>query len=275
MKTSICNEIFEGWSLEDTFRYISNLGYDGVEIAPFTISDDVRKVGREERARIRESAASCGLEVVGIHWLLTKPEGLHISHPDEAVRRMTMLYLRELVRFTSEIGGRVMVFGSPKQRNILEGVPPEKAWEYAVETFRDCSSLAEDFGVILAIEPLPKWTTNFINTAEEAIRLIEEVSNPNFRLHLDVFGMLDEGRPLDEIIRESRGYLAHFHVNDDNGLGPGFGGVDYGPIMEALRDIGYDGYLSVEVFDFSPGPEVIASRSLENLKRLLGEDTQT
>ncbi|KYH40603.1 MAG: D-tagatose 3-epimerase [Candidatus Bathyarchaeota archaeon B26-2] len=270
MKTAICNEIFQGWDIEKTFRYVSELGYEGIEIAPFTISDNVKEIGAVERRKIREAASSYGLEVIGTHWLLVGPKGLHLTHPDERVRRSTRLYLRELVRFTGEIGGRVMVFGSPKQRNIINGVSPKDAWRYAVEAFRECSRLAEDYGVVVAIEPLPRRVTNFVNTAGEAIQLIKEVSQPNFRLHLDVYGMLDEGRPLDEIIRESRGYLAHFHINDDNGLGPGFGGVDYRPVVEALREIGYEGFLSVEVFDFSLGPKVLAARSLETLKRILG-----
>ena len=269
MKIAICNELFEGWALEDVFKYVSELGYEGVEIAPFTISDDVRKMESKERSEIRELTSSYGVEVVGTHWLLVTPKGLHVTHPDENVRRLTKRYLCELAKFTSDIGGRILVFGSPDQRNVLNGVSYEEAWNYAKEVFSDCSIFAEDYGVIFAIEPLAKRLTNFINTAEEAIQLIREVSHPNFRLHLDVYSMLDEGRPLSDIIRKSKEYLVHVHINDDNGLGPGFGKVDYQPIIRALKEIKYGGFLSVEVFDFSPGPKKIASISMGNLKKLL------
>ena len=249
--------------------YISDLGYEGIEIAPFTISDDIRKVGKKERRKIKELAASYNIEVVGTHWLLVTPKGLHITHPDKNIRRLTEHYLCDLVKFTSDIGGRILVFGSPKQRNILENVPYEKAWEYAVEIFSKCSRFAEEYDAIIAIEPLSRKLTNFINTAEEAIRLIEDVSHPNFRLHLDVYSMLDEEKPIPDIIRSSQDHLVHFHINDDNGLGPGFGNVDYKPIISALKDIGYNGFLSVEVFDFSPGPKRIASVSIKNLKKLI------
>jgi len=269
MNVSICNEIFKGWRLEETFEYISRLGYDGIEIAPFTISNDVRKIGKDKREEIRDLASSYDLEIVGIHWLLVGPEGLHITHPDGNIRRSTQRYLCELIRFTSDIGGRILVFGSPNQRSIPDNVSYEKAWGYAKELFLACSRFAEDYGAIIAFEPLTKRSTNFINTAEEAIRLIEDVSHPNFRLNLDVYSMLDEGKPIPEIIRMSREYLVHFHVNDDNGLGPGFGSLNFKPIIDALRAIGYAGFISVEIFDFSHDPRRIAKVSLKTLKSLI------
>ena len=269
MRISICNELFEGWKMEEVFEYISRIGYEGVEIAPFTISNDVRNVTKKERKEIRSLASSFNLEIVGTHWLLVGLKGLHLTHPDENTRRFTEHYLCELIKFTSDIGGRILVFGSPNQRSIPEGVPFKKAWNYAKEVFSACSRFAEDYDAVIAVEPLTKASTNFINTAEEAIRLIEEVSHPNFRLNLDVYSMLDEGKPLPDIIRRSRDYLIHFHVNDDNKLGPGFGKVDFRPIIDALKMINYKGFISVEVFDFSPGPKRIASVSLETLRKLL------
>ena len=269
MRISICNELFEGWKMEEVFEYISRIGYEGVEIAPYTISNDVRDVKKKEREEIRSLASSFNLEIVGTHWLLVGPKGLHLTHPDENTRRFTEHYLCELIKFTSDIGGRILVFGSPNQRSIPEGVPFKKAWNYAKEVFSACSRFAEDYDAVIAVEPLTRASTNFINTAEEAIRLIEEVSHPNFRLNLDVYSMLDEGKPLPDIIRRSRDYLVHFHVNDDNKLGPGFGNVDFRPIIDALKMINYKGFISVEVFDFSPGPKRIASVSLETLRKLL------
>jgi len=270
VKFSICNEMFEGWPFERVVRYVSELGYDGVEVAPFTVSHDVRSVSPGERREMREVAECYGVEVVGTHWLLVTPPGLHVTHPDESVRGRTLRYLVALVDFTADIGGSVMVFGSPKQRSILPCVSRERAWEWAVELFREASRAAEDRGVTICMEPLSRDQTNFINTHEEAIRLIEDVGSPSFRLILDVRSMFDEGRPHDEVIRESGEYLAHFHANDDNGLGPGFGRADYGRIARALRDVGYRGYASVEVFDFTLGAKYIAERSLANLIRYFG-----
>ncbi|MEM2936344.1 MAG: sugar phosphate isomerase/epimerase family protein, partial [Candidatus Bathyarchaeia archaeon] len=167
---------------------------------------------------------------------------------------------------------RFLVFGSPQQRNVMEGVSKGQAWNFAKEIFSECSRFAEDYGAVICVEPLARHLTNFINTAEEALRLIEEISNPNLRLALDVFSMADEEKPMDEVIRSGKDHLAHFHANDDNKLGPGFGGVDYKPIVRALKEINYRGFISVEVFDFTPGPEEIARKSLENLKKFWGEN---
>jgi sugar phosphate isomerase/epimerase len=275
LKIGICNELFKGWTLKDVFKYVSELGYEGVEIAPFTISDDVSKIMYKERKEINELASSYELEVIGTHWLLMTPKGLHLTHPDENIRHLTKQYLCEIVKFTTDIGGKYLVLGSPQQRNVLEGVSFQQAWNYAKQILLECSRFAKEYGAVIALEPLKKEFTNFINTADEALKLIREVSHPNLKLHLDVFSMSDEQKPIPELIRKSKKYLAHFHANDDNGLGPGFGTVDYVPIIETLEEIKYDGFLSVEVFDFSLGPKRIANNSLENIRRLLAKTEKT
>src|SRR5258707_4132708 len=119
MKFAICNEIFKGWKIEDVFQYAAELGYQGVEIAPYTLADSVTDIPAEERRRIRSAAAAAGIEIVGLHWLLAKPEGLHVNHPDDGIRRRTAKYLCELVDFCADLGGGVKVFRLPQQRAML------------------------------------------------------------------------------------------------------------------------------------------------------------
>ncbi|MFM9080806.1 MAG: sugar phosphate isomerase/epimerase family protein [Opitutaceae bacterium] len=104
-------------------------------------------------------------------------------------------------------------------------------------------------------------------SAEEAVRFAREQGSPRFKVILDVRAMSHEARPVPDIIRASRGEFAYVHANDRNLKGPGFGEVDFRPIAAALRETGYDGTVSVEVFRFDEGPEVIASRSLEHLRK--------
>ncbi len=163
-----------------------------------------------------------------------------------------------------------MVIGSPKQRSLLPGVKREQAMGYAVEVFNRCLDLAAKRGVTLAIEPLTSRETDFLMCAADGVDLVEHINHPNFRLHLDVKAMSAEYKPIPQIIRENAAHLAHFHVNDPNLLGPGMGEVKYEPIIAALREIGYDGWLSVEAFDFRPGIEKIARESAEYLNRVCG-----
>ena len=266
MKFSICNEIFQGWKLEDIFRSAKSIGYDAVEIAPFTLAESVEQIGTEERLRIRESAKNAGIEISGIHWVLVKPDGLSINGPDAAARGRTAAYFKELVDFCADIGGRAIVVGSPKQRQILPGVTVAQAKEWTLETFRPAVARAEERGVVICLEPLGEVETNFINTAAQAMELTEQLHSKAFQIILDVKAMYAEGRPLPQIIRESRGKFAYFHANDRNLKGPGFGDVDFVPIFQALREVGYDGVVSVEVFKFEEVPQEIATRSLETLK---------
>ena len=162
-----------------------------------------------------------------------------------------------------------MIFGSPKQRNIEKEQTYDGVKKNLIEVLEKPLFQAEKKDIYICLEPLARTETNFINTADEAIKIIEEVNHPNLKLHLDVKAMCDEEKPIPDIIRSGKEYLKHFHVNDKNLLGPGFGDVDYKPIIETLKEIGYNGFLSVEVFDFSPGPEVIAKKSIEYLKKFL------
>jgi sugar phosphate isomerase/epimerase len=264
----MCNEFCEGWSIDDALRLAATVGYDGVEIAPFTLAASAADIPPEERERIRALAADLGLEIIGLHWLLVTPAGLYMNHPDAAIRERTVDCLRSLAHLCADLGGDRMVIGSPNQRNILEGQPPEQAWELAKDTFLQVLEDASSRDVTLCIEPLAPVETNFINTVAEGLRLMREIDHPNFRVHLDVKAMASEATPIGDIIRSARGCVGHLHVNDANRNGPGWGDTDYGPIVKALRDIGYDDYASVEVFDFSHGAEKIARSSLEFLQRV-------
>jgi sugar phosphate isomerase/epimerase len=268
MKFAICNEIFQGWKIEDIFAHAAKLGYAGVEIAPFTLANAVTDISAGERQRLVEAAARCGIEIAGIHWVLVKPEGLYINHPERSIRERTGQYFCDLVEFCADLGGKVMVVGSPKQRNVMAGVTREQAGDWAAATFREAVARAEQRGVTICFEPLAPAETNFINTAAEALQFVERLNSPRFQIILDVKAMCSEAKPIPQTIRESWPRFAHFHANDKNLKGPGFGEVDFKPIAAALKEVGYQGFVSVEVFDFSEGAEVIASRSLEYLRQV-------
>ncbi len=273
MKFAICNETFLDWPFDRAFAFARECGYTGIEIAPFTIATDVKEITAAKRAEVRRQAEVADLQVIGLHWLLAKTTGYYLTTPDEAVRRKTAEYVKELARCCRDLGGSILVFGSPQQRNLLPGVSYDQALDYAAEVFQSAMPVLEELDVTLAVEPLGPAEGDFLLTADAGARLIEMVGSPNCRLHLDCKAMSSEGEPIPEIIKRHHALLAHFHANDANRLGPGFGEIDFVPIFAALGEIDYRGWVSVEVFDYSPGVERLARESIEYMQDCLAQLT--
>ncbi len=270
IRLGICNELFEGWDFAEVCRTVHRLGYDGLEIAPFTLAPTITDVSPARRRELRAMISDAGLATIGLHWLLAKTEGFYLTTPDAAIRRATAEYLVELAGATRDLGGRLMVLGSPHQRDLLPGVKYEEAEGYAVGVFRAIMPYLADFGVDLCLEPLAPSETDFLNTCDQAEQIIARVGHPNLKLHMDVKAQSGEsGRTVPELIARHAAGAGHFHAQDVNLRGPGMGDVDFAPILRALVASGYDRWVSVEVFDYSAGAEETAARSIACLKREL------
>jgi sugar phosphate isomerase/epimerase len=266
MRYAICNETFEGWDHRRVCRYVADLGYGGLEMAPFTLAPRITDVSLERRRTLRREAEEFGIKIIGLHWLLAKTEGLQLTSSDEVVRKRTAEYLVELARGCRDLGGELMVLGSPAQRRIPAGASKEQANDYAADTFCRALPGIADCDIKLCLEPLAPPEADFITTCAEGVELLDRVAHPNFVLHLDVKAMASEETSIPELIRLHARRTAHFHANDPNKRGPGFGKTDFVPIMKALKDARYQGWVSVEVFDYSPDPETIARESIRYLK---------
>ena len=269
MKFGICNETFGDWPLDKSLAYAKDAGYTGWEVAPFMLTDDIVSYGSDQRKAYREQVESAGLELIGLHWLLAKTTGLHLTTNDRDVRKKTTEYFCELARLCGDLGGRVMVLGSPQQRNLPEGQPMEQAMANAAEVISGAVPSLVEHDVQIALEPLGPQEGNFLNTASEARQLQAMIDSPNVQLHLDVKAMSTEATPIDQLIRDNSDAMLHFHANDPNRRGPGMGDVDFAPIFSALRDVKYDGWVSVEVFDYDPGVETLVTESMSNMRAVL------
>jgi D-psicose/D-tagatose/L-ribulose 3-epimerase len=265
MKFAICNELFKGWDIAKVFDYAAQLGYDAVELAPFTLGENASDITAADRKRIREAAEKAGIEIAGLHWLLVKPEGLYINHPDGSIRRKTQSYLKELIDLCGDLGGRVLVHGSPQQRNIKDEWDPDDTWQRARETFQICAEAAQSRNVFYCLEALTTADTNFINTIDEAMQMVDEINHPNFQTMLDCRSIhASVGSDLTVVLERAlkTGKLKHVHANDPNSRGPGFGDLQFAPLLKILHEADYSGYISVEVFDFAPDPQTIAACSI-------------
>ncbi|MCC7083845.1 MAG: sugar phosphate isomerase/epimerase [Pirellulales bacterium] len=267
MKYAICNETFLDWPFERAFAFARECGYTGIEIAPFTIAAYATDISAAWRAEVRKQAADAGLEVVGLHWLLAKTEGFYLTSPEAAVQKKTSEYLKQLARLCRDLGGSTMVLGSPQQRNLLPGVTKPQAMKYAADVISAIVPTLAECAVTLALEPLGPAEGDFLLTADEGRQLAGQIGSPQVKLHLDCKAMSSEPTPISEILRANRDLMVHFHANDPNRQGPGFGQLDFVPIFAALQEIDYRGWVSVEVFDYSPGIERLARESIENMRR--------
>jgi sugar phosphate isomerase/epimerase len=262
MRIALCNEVLGAMALERQCEYAAALGYDGLEIAPFTLSTSPEKISTADAAKIRATVEASGLVVTGLHWLLVKPEGLSLTDPDAAVRTRTLAVMTHLVGLCAELGGAILVHGSPKQRQIAPGETHAIALARLQDALAQVALAAARVGVIYCIEPLSRRETELVNTIAEAAELVRSIDHPNLRTMIDCSAAgLTETDSIPSLIERwlPTGLIAHVQVNDPNRRGPGQGDMQFAPILAALKRHGYDGTLAVEPFDYSPdGPGVAA-----------------
>jgi sugar phosphate isomerase/epimerase len=269
MRYAICNEMFDGWDHGRVCDRVAELGYTGLEVAPFTLAPLITDVSADRRRELRRQAEAAGVQIIGLHWLLAKTSGFQLTSPDPAVRKRTGEYLGDLARCAADLGGDILVLGSPLQRNIPDGHTRADAVEFALDVLGPCLPALAATGVKLCLEPLTPKETNFLNTAEDAVELIDRLGHPNVKLHLDTKAMTAEPRSAPDTIRRYAAHTYHFHANDPTDpprYGPGFGTTDLRPLFDALKDTGYAGWVSVEVFAYTPDPDTIARRAIEFMR---------
>ena len=271
MRIALCNEVLAGMSLERQCEYVAALGYDGLEIAPFTLSDAPEKISTAEAARIRGIVEASGLVVTGLHWLLVKPDGLSLTDPDATLRKRTREVMTLLIGLCAELGGSVLVHGSPKQRQTAQGETHATALARLQDAMAQAALAAARAGVVYCIEPLSKRETSLVNTIAEAAELVRAIDHPNFRTMIDCSAAgQSEAESIPDLIDRwlPTGLIAHLQVNDPNRRGPGQGEMKFAPILAALKRHNYAGTIAVEPFDYVPDGAGVAAFSVGYLRGL-------
>jgi sugar phosphate isomerase/epimerase len=264
-KIALCSEVYK-LPIEETIRCVAEIGFDGIEIAPFNAAESVDELSAVRRGEIRRAAESAGIEIIGLHWLLVSPKGLHLTTPDDAVRKKTIRYLVSLAHFCADLGGTFLVLGSPKQRNVAPGENHAVARAHARDGLREVAEVCGARRVRLLLEPLNPAETNFLQTVEEAKSLAAEIAHPSVGYILDCKAMSGMPRGIVGTILEHGGGAGHFHANEPGGLGPGMGDVRFTPILSALERSGYSGWVSTEPFNYEPDSDTVARTALETLR---------
>jgi sugar phosphate isomerase/epimerase len=272
MRIALCNEVLAGMPLQRQCEFAAGLGYDGLEIAPFTLHASPEKISTAEAAKIRATVEASGLVVTGLHWLLVKPEGLSLTDPDATVRARTLEVMTHLIGLCAELGGAVLVHGSPRQRQIAPGETHSVALDRLRDALAQVALAAARVGVIYCIEPLSRKETALVNTLAEAAELVRSIDHPNLRTMIDCSAAgLTEADTIPSLIDRwlPTGLIAHIQVNDPNRRGPGQGEMKFAPILAALKRHDYAGVIAVEPFDYSPDGPAVAAFSAGYLRGLM------
>jgi len=262
MRIALCNEVLASMPLAQQCEHAARLGYDGLEIAPYTLSDTPEQITSGEAAAIRATVESFGLVVTGLHWLLVKPAGLSLTDPDAVLRARTLDVMTRMTGLCAELGGAVLVHGSPKQRQIAAGETHAIALARLQEGLAQVAEAAGRNGVVYCLEPLSKKETQVINTIAEAAALVRAIDHPHLRTMIDCSAAgQEEAESVPDLIARwlPSGLIGHIQFNDPNRRGPGQGEMKFAPILAALHRHGYAGAIGLEPFDYVPdGPGAAA-----------------
>ena len=272
MRIALCNEVIRDMGFAAQCDFAAKSGYDGLEIAPFTLDENPHLLPAGRRVEIRRAAADAGISITGLHWLLITPEGLSLNSPDDALRARTIDVMERLVGLCADLGGSVLVHGSPKQRSVPEGEDAAPWLERTLGTLRAAARAAETAGVTYCIEPLSSKETNFVTTIAEAVQIVDEINSPAFCTMIDNKAATPmENMPVADLIDKwlPTGKIAHIHFNDTNLRAPGQGDDRFQPILAALKRQNYAGVIGVEPFIYEPDGPATAAFAIGYLRGIL------
>lgn len=272
MKLSLCNEVLRAFDFARQCAFAAELGYAGLEVAPFTLGENAYRMPEAERADLRRAAKDAGVAVSGLHWLLVAPAGLSITSADPAVRERTVEVMRRLVELCAELGGSYLVHGSPAQRRIGDGPDRAEAAKRGEAAWAAIADDAAKAGVVYCIEPLAAPDADFVNTLDEAAAIVRRIGKPAVKSMLDTSSAgLTENMPVADLVRKwmPAGLLAHVQFNDRNRRGPGEGEDKFAPVVRALRETGYAGWIAMEPFQYKPDGAACAARAIGYVQGLM------
>jgi sugar phosphate isomerase/epimerase len=276
MQIALCNEVIRELSFERQCAFARAVGYDGLEVAPFTLGDEPHLLPATQRAGLRKAAADTGIAITGLHYLMIAPKGLSITSGDAAQRARTVDVMRRLCALAADLGARILVHGSPAQRRLEPGMEAEGR-KWGAECFAAVADTAAKAGVVYCIEPLAPSEANFVNSVEEAASVVRAVASPALKTMVDCAAAgRSEALAIPDLLRRwlPTGLIAHVHLNDPNRRGPGEGALAFAPILRALSEGGYAGMAAIEPFIYEPDGPACAARAIGYVRGVVEASTR-
>jgi D-psicose/D-tagatose/L-ribulose 3-epimerase len=271
MRISLCNEVVAELPFERQCELAAQLGYDGIEIAPYTLAEDPTRLTAAQKAALRRAASDAGIAIPSLHYILRAPAGLSITTADAAVRKRTVEVMRAMCNLVAELGGWLLVHGSPDQRVLAPG-DEEEGRKRGIECFAAIAETAKTAHLVYCIEPLSRRQTAFVNTVAEAAEIVRAIHSPALRTMIDCSAAgQTEAEPIADLIRRwlPTATIGHIHFNDPNRRGPGEGALEFAPILAALRDCAYRGDAAIEPFVYVPDGPTCAARAIGYIRGIL------
>lgn len=266
MRISLCNEVVASLPFAAQAVLAATLGYDGLEVAPFTLDAEApHLIPAERRAELRRIANDAGAPITSLHWLLVAPPGLSITTADARIRATTLDVMERLIDLAADLGATLLVHGSPKQRALVADGDAARA----EDAMAKAGAWAARAGLTYCLEPLDAGQTDWTRTVTEAVDIVSRIDSPGLKTMLDVSAAGNgEAEPAAHLLRRfiPTGWIAHVHLNDRNRRGPGQGEDRFGPILQALRETRYEGFCAVEPFDYHPDGPASAARTIGYLR---------
>lgn len=245
MKIAVSNIAWDNGRLPEYLGFLRELGCEGVEIAPSCLWPEPVEATAGERQALRGLVRRADLELVGFHALLYTRPDLQLFQ-DARLRSLTVGYLVDLMRLCADVGGKLVVLGSPRNRR-LNGNPLEQCLAWAADAFRQVAEQGERLGVAFCVEPLGPDDTDFLASMKEGGDLVRTIDHPYCRLHLDSKAIFGTGEDPFQIMQAYGDLIRHVHASDPGLAAPGAAGGEHRPIGAALRQHGYNGYVSIEM----------------------------
>lgn len=266
MKLAISNIAwYRDRPIEDFLKFVQPLGCEGLELATSLIWEKPPTTLQvNETRRMIEDA---GMVVTGLQSLLYTRQELKLFKSADNMQK-TIDYLTAQMDLCRGLGGEVLVFGSPRNRN-RGNMEVEKAYSFAVNFFQKIGERAGERGVFFCIEPLGKTETDFINTVAEAEQLILDAGNPiGLGLHIDTKGLFDEKEYSANYLTKSFSRAKHVHLNDPGLMPPGSTGCDHNLIRKKLDGSNYSRFLSIEMKRQEHDLENGIKRAIDYVKKI-------
>lgn len=248
MKYAVSNWIYAGEPLEHTFDRLKQYGYEGLEIEG--------DLDRYDPNAVRALAHRYGLTVCSVAGMFPWPGNRDLSHPDPNLRARAVEYVRQLVAFADAVGAEQVLIvptAVPRRAPAAYTGDPEtwwtlvaQEWHHGVESVRQAAEAAKARGIRLAVEPINRYETFLLTTAEQGLRFLREVGSEAVCLHLDTFHMnIEEADPAAAVRRVAQ-HLSSLHISDSHRGPAGDGHTDFRSLLRSLRDIEFRGWLILE-----------------------------